>query len=78
MTAYTLANQIRVSNERPVKYKVKKNQKHKKEKGNLADSRELLSHQLVRIAVEHNVDMTLQAYPDVIEFVCKSDSRQPQ
>lgn len=42
--------------------------------GDLADSRELLGHQLVHFAVEHNVDVTLQANPGVIEFVCKGDS----
>lgn len=37
--------------------------------GDLADSRELFTYQLVHIAVKHNVDVTLEADPDVIEFV---------
>lgn len=68
---------MKESKERLIKCKLssqkKKNQKCKNI-GNLADSRKLLSHQLVHIAVKHNVDMTLQAYPDVIKFVCKGDS----
>lgn len=41
----------------------------------LTNAWKLLSYQFVHVAVKHDVDVTLQADPDVVQLVCESQSR---